>query len=263
MTNTPAFDLDAHYRRLQTATSRYRLSKLAEIADANHRDPIYLLSTNQRAPRLLILAGIHGDEPAGLLAVQQLCRRLCAAAAQPAVAISIISPINPSGLRAGRRTNAERRDINRDFVHFATAEARAVRDGWQHCRPDLVLSLHEGPQRGVFAFGNRCVAPALGRFLSDQLQQRGILLARRDYFGRRLKPAGFAAHSRLANLIVTLGRHALQRAASNRFADEQGVGELTVETPKGADLALRVAAQLAAIDVASDYLATRSDPPPR
>jgi murein peptide amidase A len=76
------------------------------IAGPNSSDPI----------RVGIFAGIHGDEPAGTLALVEFLRAL---AAEPALAenylIHAYPVCNPSGFEKGTRASAARCDLNREF----------------------------------------------------------------------------------------------------------------------------------------------------
>jgi hypothetical protein len=96
-----------------------------------------------KAPRtkLYISTGIHGDEPAGPLAVRQLLQE----DNWPANAGIWICPcLNPTGFPLNRRENADGVDLNRDYRHLQTAEVRAHVD-WLKRQPnfDLCLCLHE------------------------------------------------------------------------------------------------------------------------
>ncbi len=94
-----------------------------------------------RGPTVYISAGIHGDEPAGPLAVMQLLEsglftaelnwRICPA-------------LNPTGLSLGVRDNHLGLDLNRDYFLRVSAEVTA-HARWIEDRPppDLFLSLHE------------------------------------------------------------------------------------------------------------------------
>jgi predicted deacylase len=91
--------------------------------------------------RLYISSGMHGDEPAGPLAVLQSLQE----DSWPADAAIWLCPcLNPAGFRLHRRENAEGIDVNRDYRHLLTSEARAHTD-WLQRQPnfDLALCLHE------------------------------------------------------------------------------------------------------------------------
>src|SRR5215470_6149773 len=65
------------------------------------------------APRLYISTGIHGDEPAGPLAVRQLLQQNL----WPAnLAIWLCPCLNPTGFLSNRRDNSEGVDLNRDYL---------------------------------------------------------------------------------------------------------------------------------------------------
>ena len=91
--------------------------------------------------RLYISTGIHGDEPAGPLAVLQLLRENL----WPAdMALWLCPCLNPAGFTLNRRENPAGIDINRDYRHFQSAEARA-HAAWLETQPqfDFSLCLHE------------------------------------------------------------------------------------------------------------------------
>jgi len=109
-------------------------------------------------PTVLILGGIHGDEPAaadlvGLLA-DYLEQHPEAAAGKRVI---LIPRANPDGLHAGTRTNARRVDVNRNFPtrNFVASEAhgpwplsepesRALEVCLLLYRPRCIVSVH-GP----------------------------------------------------------------------------------------------------------------------
>jgi murein peptide amidase A len=90
---------------------------------------------------IYISAGIHGDEPASPLAALRLLREN----QWPQHAEIFFCPcLNPPGFAANTRTNAEGIDLNRDYLHFESAEIRA-HVAWLEKLPrfDLSLCLHE------------------------------------------------------------------------------------------------------------------------
>ncbi len=97
--------------------------------------------TPRPAPRIYLSAGIHGDEPAGPLALRQLLLENH----WPAdVDVCLLPCLNPTGFPLNRRENAEGRDLNRDYRHFECAEVRA-HVTWLERQPqfEITFCLHE------------------------------------------------------------------------------------------------------------------------
>ncbi len=91
--------------------------------------------------RVYLSTGIHGDEPAGPLAIL----RLLEANAWPEDAeLSLCPCLNPTGFPLNRRENASGLDLNRDYRNPQSAEIRA-HVAWLERQPvfDLTLCLHE------------------------------------------------------------------------------------------------------------------------
>lgn len=91
--------------------------------------------------KIYISAGIHGDEPAGPLALQELIQEN----EWPKDASLWIFPcLNPTGFLAKTRENDKARDLNRDYLHLETPEIKAHTE-WLQREPDfdLTLCLHE------------------------------------------------------------------------------------------------------------------------
>ena len=93
------------------------------------------------APRLYLSAGIHGDEPAGPLALERL---LLTGSLPDSVHLTLCPLLNPRGYAAGTRETPEGIDLNRDYQSLRTTEASAHAAWLQELPPnDLYLSLHE------------------------------------------------------------------------------------------------------------------------
>lgn len=107
---------------------------------ALHR-PARSTFNSQPATRLYLSSGIHGDEPAGPLAMLQLLREN----RWPAHAeIFLVPCLNPLGFLANRRENRQGLDLNRDYLNSQSDEIRA-HVAWLERQPefDLCLCLHE------------------------------------------------------------------------------------------------------------------------
>jgi len=123
-------------------TAHYPLLGMTRTAD----------SANEASRHLYLSAGIHGDEPAGPQALLELLEE----DALPRAHHDYLCPLlNPDGLAAGTRENAEGIDLNRDYRDFATAEVRAHADWLQAkvTRLDCALHLHEDwESRGFYLY---------------------------------------------------------------------------------------------------------------
>jgi hypothetical protein len=98
-------------------------------------------SNTQNAKRIYISTGIHGDEPAGPLAVLKLLQENH----WPQNAEIFLLPcLNPVGFILNKRENADGIDLNRDYRNPKSAEVRA-HIAWLERQPrfDLYLCLHE------------------------------------------------------------------------------------------------------------------------
>lgn len=110
----------------------------------------------------LILAGVHGDEPSGVMVARALIAALSTIPAERlrGIRVCIMPAVNPDGLEAGTRVNANLVDINRNFptLDFGTGpdagqyyggeapgsepETRAVIQAVEMLRPELIISVH-------------------------------------------------------------------------------------------------------------------------
>lgn len=106
---------------------------------------VELLAFRRMVPRprrrIYLSTGMHGDEPAGPLAV----RRLLQENLWPEDAGLWLCPcLNPTGFPLNRREAAGGLDPNRDYRHLQTAEVRA-HVAWLARQPgfDVTLCLHE------------------------------------------------------------------------------------------------------------------------
>lgn len=93
-------------------------------------------------PRCYLSAGIHGDEPAGSIAILEL---LSNPPAHAGIAWTLFPALNPVGLAQGRRVNGQGVDLNRDYLALSCQETQ-LHVKWlrrQNRGHDLILSLHE------------------------------------------------------------------------------------------------------------------------
>lgn len=235
---------EAYAETLRESARDFDLEVAAELPFRDARHPVFdVRSRNAGASaRLLVLAGVHGNEQAGILAVPEILEAF--AHERPAnVALRVLTPVNPIGAAERSRFNGQGYDINRDFVHFETPEGRLVRRVVTAFRPTFVIALHEGPQDATFMFTNPEVAPALAHRVLDVVAAKGTVLATKDYFGRTLSPAGLAPPTRTTRMLVALWARVLGMKTTNAYASDLGVPEITLESSwKGSDRSARLRA---------------------
>src|SRR6266481_5329398 len=87
--------------------------------------------------RVYISAGIHGDEPAGPLAIRQLLQEN---QWPEGLDLWLCPCLNPTGFALTRRENDEGADLNREYLNPKAAETRA-HIAWLTRQPDFHLSL--------------------------------------------------------------------------------------------------------------------------
>ena len=112
--------------------------------------PLHVFEAPEPGPTALIQAGIHGDEIAGVHALQELLE----AELRPSRGRLLVCPVmNPRAYRARSRAAVDGLDLNRCFPGDATAEAWELRlarkfmDLVEAERPALMATLHESHKR--------------------------------------------------------------------------------------------------------------------
>lgn len=99
------------------------------------------VESQQRAARIYISTGIHGDEPAGPLAALKLIEENRWPENSE---ISLLPCLNPDGFILNTRENAGGLDLNRDYRHLESGEVTAhVRWLKRQADFDLCFCLHE------------------------------------------------------------------------------------------------------------------------
>ncbi len=202
-------------------------------------------------PRVYLSAGIHGDEPAGPLALLELMRD---GFFRPGVEWALCPALNPSGLACGRRENAAGIDMNRDYWLRHSSEV-AAHAAWLELNPTpaLFLSLHEDWETADFYLYE--INPGG----DDPQRTRGILHAVSPWFlpeagpqidGHTPREPGWIFHAADPDVpdgwpeAIFLAKHGCPLS-------------FTFETPSHRVLASRVAAHRAAVRAACRHLTAR------
>jgi len=125
--------------------------------------------------RVLLAAGVHGNEPAGPEALLRFASELAAnPRLYPTLAIDIVPMVNPWGWSRDLRYNAKGLDINRDFASHRTREARALRAFiLSHGPYELFMDLHESSKDGYFIYQYLSEEQGYGRAFTDIVRLSG------------------------------------------------------------------------------------------
>ena len=195
--------------------------------------PCYVVSSGKEGPTVLVVAGFHGNEPAGAAAAEDI-RRWKVAVGR----LVVIPKANKPALDAGTRSMPKKvapameGNLNRDFPSDPAQPikgplAQAIWAVVQEMKPDWVIDLHEGT--GFSAAGTRTVGSSIihsgtqkARAMADRMCQavnETIPEADKKFVLKQLPVEG-----------------SLARAA----ADRRGISSMILETSRGSQpLALR------------------------
>lgn len=199
-------------------------------------------------PRIYLSAGIHGDEPAGPLALLELMRM---GFFTPEIDWVVCPALNPTGLAKGRRENADGIDLNRDYWQRSSVEVTA-HAAWLEASasPAMFLSLHEDWEANGFYFYE------INLGVDEPCRADELLEAVRPWFmpdpgheidGHSPRGPGWIFHAAEADVP--------EGWPEAIFIAKLGCPlSFTFETPSHAPLASRVAAQCAAVRAACRHL---------
>ncbi|MAF09127.1 hypothetical protein CMK11_01650 [Candidatus Poribacteria bacterium] len=153
--------------RLHAACASRGVSRTAGFVDGR---PVFHVSIHPDAagPPALLIAGTHGDEPAGVEAALQFIER--ASDAYPRVLFEALPCTNPHGYVHATRENAAGIDLNWVYDREDLPEIRALRDVVAGRRFRFVVDMHEDWESpGYYAYELRRGAPYIGGELSERV----------------------------------------------------------------------------------------------
>ena len=233
-------DFLSHFARAAQAAG-FSESILAETPAG----PLTVWERTASGPRVYLSAGIHGDEPAGPLALLELLRE---GFFEPSEVDWALCPaLNPTGLAAGTRHHADGVDLNRDYWHRSTREV-AGHAAWLAAGklPELFISLHEDWESSGFYLYEINLAA------DDPTRSAEILSAVEPWFHSEAGPDIDGHQSRGPGWIFHAAEADLPEAWPEAiFLSKRGCPlSFTFETPSHRALHDRVAAQCAAVRAA-------------
>lgn len=135
-----------------------------------------------RAVSLLITAGIHGNEPAGILALFRLLAEH-SPDRWPGLSLTLIPCINRWGFEAGSRYNYDSLDLNRSFAFASPRELKLYKSLLHKNRFHYYIDLHEDFRcRKHYIYDALFYHRSLAKGLLDLLSQsEGLALKRAGY----------------------------------------------------------------------------------
>lgn len=213
--------------------------------------PLVAWRRSSERPGAYLSAGIHGDEPAGPLALLELMRE---GFFTTEIEWTLCPALNPTGLARGSRENAAGIDLNRDYLLRHTREV-AAHAAWLETlgAPQMFLSLHEDWEANGFYFYE------INLGTDEPCRAEELLDAVRPWFppdpghlidGHLPRGPGWIFHAAEADMP--------EGWPEAIFVAKQGCPlSFTFETPSHADLASRVAAQCAAVRAACRHLTNK------
>jgi len=106
--------------------------------------PIYYYGIGEGDETILILGGLHGNEPKGTYACLEILANLTKSEWLLREYRFVVIPLcNPDGAAEFRRRNSRNVDLNRDFYDFSQPETQAVREVFSKSSPVLLIDVHE------------------------------------------------------------------------------------------------------------------------
>lgn len=205
-------------------------------------------------PTILLTAGMHGDEPAGVEAALKWMESEEWRSWQ--VNWLVLPCVNPSGWTHNRRTNAEGQDINRYFLHSDLCpEAGLVREVLGQQRFLRAMDLHEDSDSdGYYLCETKAEPPFLGTRIPQILTGLIPVADSPVLDGRRAQGPGWVLRLARRNEFERRRRWPLAFHLAGCCTDHF----LCSETPTELELSLRVEAHLAVLREAIRFSGLRS-----
>lgn len=203
--------------------------------------PIYLLRHPQSAASIYLSAGVHGDEPAGVVALLEWAETHSA----QLDSCWLVPCLNPWGVRENSRLGARGHDLNREWHRRRHVVVRAVKSALGSQQFDLALTLHEDYDAAGFYIyepgrrGAKDWSAAMLGAVEGLLPVDG----RRMIDGRRVPGTGYIQK-------FFKSEHDLEGPEAIYLHFHHSARTFTIETPSEFALDLRVETQLRLIRTA-------------
>jgi len=226
-------DLNKYYQELKSlSSSHFSIDTVETIKYQNKKFPIVELTktveSNIKNPkRLLVLAGVHGNESGGTLAILEFLNQYNSNPSKfDEWSLKIVTPINPAGTIEMSRYNECGCDLNRKVKKSSQKGIIVQRKIIESFKPDAVITLHEAPSKDFLIHSNKYLEDELLFKLLEDTEKNGIKLSTEDYLGQELKVRG---NSKIKGHLKFL-KNLVQVQALGDYASKRGIIEITTES---------------------------------
>jgi len=223
-------DLQEYYQELQKLANPYfKIDTVAKISYNKQEFPILQLSNKESLnPRkLLILAGVHGNESGGTLAVLGLLKEYHKNPSRfNDWYLRIVTPVNPAGTVAMSRYNECGCDLNRKVKTSSQKGIVIQRQIVDAFKPDAIISMHEAPSSDFLIHSNEYLEDDLLFQILKETENQGVSLAKKDYLGQNLEIAG---NSKIKGHLKFF-KNIMQVQAIGDYASEREIIDITTES---------------------------------
>lgn len=229
------FDLKAYYEDLQKMAQKYfHVHVLDTVIYKNNTYPIYGLTkirpatdSKDEPKKVLILAGVHGNETGGVLAIAGFLKEFNKNPSRfRDWSIKIVTPINPVGSIEMSRYNQYGYDLNRNIKRSSQLGAVLQRSIIDTYRPDALINLHESPSAGFFMHSNDLLEEQLLIGILKDIEDQGVILTTKDYLGQKLHMPG---NSKIKGYLKFL-KNLFKIQALGDYATDRGIIDMTTES---------------------------------
>lgn len=229
-------DLEQYDKTLRKSAFNYKTIATINYDDKNF--PVSQLDWGDptASKRLLVLAGVHGNEIAGMLAIPDILKDIEKNATHYIDwCIRIVTPVNPVGVTYQSRYDQDGRDLNRDFKEFSSIGARLQRDVIEDFKPTIVVTLHESPDEGFYMFSEGRLPRQVKTAIADTLVAESIPLAKKNFLHIKLQSGLWEKPPIIYMIQRQLGIYTL-----GRYLYEKKISTITTEsTWSGKDMSAR------------------------
>lgn len=225
-------NLEQYYNQIKTiAKINFNVNTIETILYESKSYPILSITSKQKqflnTQKLLIFAGVHGNETGGVLAIIELLKHFNNNVNKyQNWDVKIVTAVNPVGVEKMSRYNECGCDVNRRISTSIQKGVVLQRKIVNSFNPNIVVSFHEAPSDGFLIHSNQFLKHSLLISVLNDLEEKGIQLSVKDYFGRKLKLKG---NSKISG-VLKLFNKIFKVDALGDYVTEKGIIEITTES---------------------------------